>query len=344
MMRRHFLWRFGCLVVLLVLLLAIGLLSVIWHFITDTGPGGSGVGPAVIVIVILLVLLGTGVTGRGLRRFAVPIGDLIDAASRVEGGDYAVRVPERAGVPRQLRPLIRSFNGMTARLEANESQRRALIADIGHELRTPLAVLQGELEAMLDGVHPPDAANLGAALEEINVLTRLVDDLRTLALADSGNLTLHREPTDLGILIGEVTRSLGSVAGAGHVTITADVPADLPLIDVDPVRIREVLTNLVSNALRFAPAGSTVVVSAALATGGRTLTVSVTDSGPGIPAELLPHVFERFAKSDDSRGSGLGLAIARQLVEAHGGRIGAESAPGTGTRMWFEIPIKEEQP
>ena len=344
MMRRNFLWRFGCLVVGTLLLLMFGAAVLIWHLVTGSGFLGGGAGLVLIVIIVFVVVLGTGVTGKSLRRFAVPVGNLIDAASRVEGGDYRVRVPERAGRAAAAAPLIRSFNGMTERLEANESQRRALIADIGHELRTPLAVLQGELEAMLDGVHPPDASHLGAALEEINVLTRLVDDLRTLALADSGNLTLHHEPTDLGILIGEVARSLGSVAGATSVTISADVPSDLPLIDVDPVRIREVLTNLVGNALRYAPAGSAVAVSAGLAAGGHTLTVSVSDSGPGIPADLLPHVFERFAKSADSRGSGLGLAIARQLVEAHGGRIGAENRPGGGTRIWFEIPIKEEQP
>jgi len=340
MMRGGFLWQAGCLTTLILVTGAVGLIVLLWHLATAIGfsAGGAG-GLAALTVLALAALLGAALAGRAVRRFAMPFADLIDAAGRIEGGDYSVRVAERPGGPPPVRALVRSFNGMTARLEANEHQRRTLLADIGHELRTPLTVLQGELEAFLDGVHPADAPHLEAALDETRVMARLVDDLRTLALADAGTLTLHREPTDLDVLISEAARSMGAVADAAGVTVSADVPGDLPLVDIDPVRVREVLTNLLGNALRYAPSGSTVSVTARRGDDGRALVISVADGGPGIPADLLAHVFDRFAKSADSRGSGLGLAIARQLVEAHGGRIGVESSPQAGTRFWFELPL-----
>jgi len=170
-------------------------------------------------------------------------------------------------------------------------------------------------------------------------MARLVDDLRTLALADAGALPLHREPTDPEVLVEDVARSLRPAAEASGVAIAPQAQGPFPLVDVDPVRIREVLTNLVANALRYAPAGSEVRVLLEMAGGGTAVSLSVVDTGPGIAADLLPHVFDRFARSPDSRGSGLGLAIARQLVEAHGGRIDLESTPGTGTRVRFEVPV-----
>jgi signal transduction histidine kinase len=340
MMRGGFIWQAGCLATLVLLSGAVGLIVLLWHLATAVGfsAGGAG-GIAVLAVLGLAALLGAAAAGRAVRRFAMPFADLIDAAGRVEGGDYSVRVPERVAGPPPVQTLVRSFNGMTARLEANERQRRTLLADIGHELRTPLTVLQGELEAMLDGVHPPDGPHIEAALDETRVMARLIDDLRTLALADAGTLALHPEPTDLDVLIAEAARSMGAAAEAAGVTISTDLPDDLPLLDIDPVRIREVLTNLLANALRYAPSGSAVTVTARRRDDGLALLVSVADAGAGIPAELLPHVFERFTKSADSRGSGLGLAIARQLVEAHGGHIGVEDAPPTGTRFWFDIPL-----
>jgi len=346
--RRHpvrrggFLWQAGCLASLILLTGAVGLIVLLWHLATAVGfsAGGAG-GIAVLTVLVIAVLLGVALAGRAVRRLAMPVADLIDAAGRVEGGDYTARVPERPGGPPQVRALVHSFNGMTARLEANERQRRTLMADIGHELRTPLAVLQGELEAMLDGVHPPDGPHLDAALDETRVMARLIDDLRTLALADAGTLTLHREPTDLDVLVAEAARSMAAAGDAAGVTITTDVAQDLPLMDIDPVRIREVLTNLLGNALRYAPSGSAITVTARRGDAGRTLEVTVADTGPGIPADLLPQVFDRFAKAADSRGSGLGLAIARQLVEAHGGRIDVASS-AAGTRFWFDLPLASE--
>ena len=342
MRRGGFLWQAGCLAMLILLTGAVGLIVLLWHLATAVGfsAGGAG-GIAILVVLGLAALLGATIAGRAVGRFAMPFADLIEAAGRVEGGDYAVRVPEGVAGPPPVRALVRSFNGMTARLEANEHQRRTLLADIGHELRTPLTVLQGELEAMLDGVHAADPQHLEAALDETRVLSRLVDDLRTLALADAGTLALHREPTDLDILVQEIALSMRPAGDTGGPTIATDAADELPLADVDPVRIREVLTNLVGNALRYAPPGSAVTISTHRGEGAQTVLLSVTDAGPGIPPDLLPHVFDRFARGAESRGSGLGLAIARQLVEAHGGHIGAESSPA-GTRFWFDLPLAPE--
>ena len=338
-LRHGFMWQAGCLATLILLTGAVGLIVLLWHLASAMGFSAQGAGGlAVLVVLGLAALLGVVIGGRAVRRVTTPFGDLIDAAGRIEGGDYSVRVPERGEGPPPVRALVRSFNGMTARLEANERQRRTLLADIGHELRNPLTVLQGGLEAMLDGVHPADREHLEAALDESRVLARLVDDLRTLALADAGALALHREPTDLEILVQEVARAMRPPEDAAGPTIATDVDRDLPLVEVDPVRIREVLTNLVGNALRYAPAGTAVTIAAQWAQDRRSVVLSVADGGPGIPADLLTTVFERFAKGVDSRGSGLGLAIARQLVEAHGGHIQAVSS-AAGTRFWFDLPV-----
>jgi signal transduction histidine kinase len=233
---------------------------------------------------------------------------------------------------------VNGFDTMAARLETDERQRRTLLAEVSHELRTPLAVVQGNLEAIIDGVYPPDPAHLEVILDETRVLGRLIDDLRTIALSEAGTLALHPEPTDPDVLIGDVVRSFEPAAAAAGVELTAAIDGDLPIIDIDPVRIREVLANLVANALRHTPSGGRVTVAGAVE-GGRWVRLDVVDTGPGIDPVLLPHVFDRFVKGDESRGSGLGLAIARQLVLAHGGEIAAESPPGTGTTIRVRLPL-----
>ncbi|MDP9482648.1 MAG: ATP-binding protein, partial [Chloroflexota bacterium] len=275
--------------------------------------------------------------------------ELADATRRIEEGDYTVRVREPVGAGRQLRALSIGFNTMAARLETDERQRRSLLADVSHELRTPLAVVQGNVEALVDGVHPADPAHLGAILDETRVLARLVDDLRTLALSEAGTLVLHPEPTDLGLLVTDVARSFETVAATAGSTIALvaaeqlDGPGsaedDLPLLEVDPIRIREVLSNLVANALRYTPAGGQIAIATALEDGGRWLRVEVRDQGPGLDPAVAASVFDRFAKSADSGGSGLGLAIARYLVEAHDGEIGLTSPTGGGTIAWFRLPV-----
>ncbi len=218
-----------------------------------------------------------------------------------------------------------------------EEQRRRLLADVTHELRTPVAILQGNLEALLDGVYPADPEHLAPLLEETQVLSRLIDDLRTLSLAESGALELHREATDIGVLAGDVLASFRHEADAAGVSLQAEVPDDTPLVEVDPLRLREVLVNLVGNALRHTPGGGKVRIAATIEAGE--LRLEVVDNGVGIAADDLPHVFERFYKSSDSPGSGLGLAIARNLVLAHGGRIEVESSAGAGTRMRITLPL-----
>jgi signal transduction histidine kinase len=288
--------------------------------------------------VVILIAGGAAIVFgiRLARGVGPPLDALVEATGRVEGGDYSARVPEVTRGPRELRHLARAFNTMTSRLEADEAQRRRLLADVSHELRTPLAVIQGNAEAIVDGVYPADAEHLGTILEETRVLSRLIEDLRTLSLAEAGTLTLHREPTDLAILAAEVGRSFEQLAGASGAHIEVDVPDDLPLLDVDPIRLREVLANLVANALRYAGSGGTVRITGRATQAG--VELEVVDDGPGIPEDLLPTVFNRFAKAPESRGSGLGLAIARAAVGRDPATVRLDDCPGEGTTIRIVLP------
>jgi signal transduction histidine kinase len=240
-----------------------------------------------------------------------------------------------------VRGLSDAFNTMADRLQATDERRRSLLAEISHDLRTPLAVIQGNLEGLLDGVYPRDDAHLTVILEETRLLVRLVEDLRTLALAESGALKLQRELTDLGALAIETVASFQGQAASAGLTLVADIPADLPTVDVDPVRIRQVLENVIVNALGFTPAGGEVSVRCYMDSshGERRFAMDVHDTGPGIVPEDLPHIFERFYKSKDSHGSGLGLTIAHNLVVAHGGEILAQSEVGRGTTIQIRLPV-----
>ena len=212
------------------------------------------------------------------------------------------------------------------RLRAEDRLRRQLMADVAHELRTPLAILQGRIEGLLDGVYARDDARLEELLAETRHLSRLVEDLRTLANAEAGALELRKETTDVGELIRDCAASFDRA-------INVDVPEDLPTIDVDPVRIREVLLNLLSNAVQHADS-----VSVAAFADSSNLTIRVKDNGAGIPPAELPRIFDRFTKGAHSRGSGLGLAISRSLVHAHGGTITATSRVGEGTTLIVTLP------
>ena len=321
---------FGCLFGLIFLVVVGSLVAAAATVVSTFGPLPG-------VVAVLVVLLVVFAIGGGLRRSARSLDALVDATSRVEGGDYSVRVPAPQRGPRPVRQLVRGFNTMVERLERDEDQRRTLLNDVSHELRTPLSVIAGNLEAMIDGVHPADEAHLSAILEQAGVMERLIDDLRTVALSEAGTLTLHPEPTDPDVLIDEVVRSFAGAGGTAEVTVRADVPSDLPIIDVDPVRLREVLSNLVGNAVRHTPADGTVVVRAR-AVDGR-IEIRVIDSGPGIDADVLPHVFDRFVKGAGSPGSGLGLAIARYLVVAHDGTLEVEATGRSGTTFLVTLPV-----
>jgi two-component system sensor histidine kinase BaeS len=216
---------------------------------------------------------------------------------------------------------MRSFNTMAIRLEEEDARRRRLLNDLGHELRTPLSVLRGEIEAMRDGVHRPSPAGFESMLDDVATMERLLADLRTLALTEAGRLELHPETTDLATLVTDAVSSFALLAEDHGVSIRVLTPQPVDEIDIDPVRIRQVVSNLIDNALRHLPEGGAVTV--AVRPGPGTVVVTVSDDGPGIPADLLDSIFDRFTKGADSSGSGLGLSIARDLVEAHGGSVTA---------------------
>jgi two-component system, OmpR family, sensor histidine kinase BaeS len=325
-------WRFGCAFVLFILFVGSLIALVAWL----VGQALQGPLPLIVgallpflVVVVILALI-----ARFVRRAGGSVGDLIEAAGRVEAGEVGAKVEERG--PSEVRSLARAFNAMTTRLEETDEARRRLLADVSHELRTPLTVMQGTLEGMLDGLYPVDEEHLAPVLEETRVLGRLVEDLRTLSLSEAGNLRLHREPTDLARLVEDVVTSHRVSADAAGVGLSAEVPPDLPVLEVDAARIRQVVGNLVANALRFTPSGGTVTVTAGPTPRGAS--VSVRDTGSGMEPEAVKHAFDRFYRSSSSPGSGLGLPIARNLVEAHGGRIEIESAPGRGTEVRFTLP------
>ena len=288
-----------------------------------------GIGLLILVLALIAALV------FGLRRVFTPLDDLLEAAGRVAQGDYSIRVAEKG--PAEVRSLSRAFNNMASRLHDTDEKRRNLLADVTHELRTPLTVIQGNLEGMLDGVYPADETNLQALLDETNLLSRLVEDLRTMALAESGALLLRKEACDLGLLLRDTLAAFQTQAQAGRVTLALDVANELPWVELDPGRMRQVVSNLVSNALRYSPSGGTIRVKCAVQDSQAVLEIG--DEGPGIPAADLPHIFERFYKSTDSGGMGLGLAIARYLVSAHGGTIEARSDPGQGTSICIALPL-----
>ncbi|HET9496672.1 MAG TPA: ATP-binding protein [Chloroflexia bacterium] len=273
------------------------------------------------------------------RRMLGPIEALTSAAGRMERGDLSQRVAVSSRD--EIGELARAFNAMAGGLERLEQLRRGMVSDIAHELRTPLSNIRGYLEAMRDGVTRPDAALIASLHEEALLLTRLVDDLQQLELADAGQLKLVRQEVDLGDVIEQAAVASRPAATSKDVSITTEVEPDLPPADADRERVGQVLRNLLDNAIRHTPEGGSITV-AARDTGGE-LEVSVRDTGPGIPPEHLPNIYERFYRSDSSRtrstgGAGLGLSIARQLVELHGGRIRAESAEGEGSTFYFTLP------
>lgn len=290
----------------------------------------QAVGRWLLVSPLVVLLIGALVARSGLRTWR-PVRRLIAAAGRLADGDYSVRVDPVGSA--SIRPVAASFNDMAARLEHADEQRRRLLADLGHELRTPLTVIRGEVEAIRDGVHAPDAENLQILIDEVAVMERLLEDLRTLSLAEAGSLELHPEPTDVADLVRDVAESHGRTTTG--VDVKLDVPEDLEVV-VDPVRIREVVTNLVVNAIRAMPGGGTL--SATVEGGADHVRLSIGDTGVGIGADDIDAVFDRFTKGSSSAGSGLGLTISRDLVEAHGGTIELTSTPGVGTTATVRLP------
>lgn len=292
-------------------------------------------------------------------QITAPVRDLKAVAHAIAGGDLQRRVAVRTRD--ELGDLALTFNTMADSLSRSESERRQMIADVAHELRTPISVMQANLEAMQDGVLPLDGAQIASLHEETALLTRLVADLRLVSLAEAGQLKLEQTEADPSELVRKVTERLRPKADEKGVRLAVELPASpLPAVFADADRISQVIGNLVSNALRYTPAGGTVTVEAHTAVQDKQrpqmVLITITDTGTGISAADLPHIFDRFYRADKSRtrasgGSGLGLAIVRHLVEAHGGKAWAESPifpangdHGSGTRISFTLPAAQPGP
>lgn len=288
--------------------------------------------------IFLVFVVGMSVlAARNIRRMSRPLDELVEASSKVAEGDFSARVEVKG--PPEVRTLLHGFNLMAEQLQVNDQQRRNMLADISHELRTPLTVIHGNVEGILDGIYPADEARLRSILEETQVLSRLIEDLRTLALAESGALQLKKEPTDLAELIRDTVTGFESQIKEKAVSLELSLD-QIEEVNVDPQRVREVLSNLIGNALRYTPGQGVVKVGLAGSGSGLEggVLLFVEDNGPGIESADLPHIFERFYKSSDSGGMGLGLSIAKYLAEAHEGKIWAESEAGRGTKISFTLP------
>ena len=333
---------------------------------SQTGPGPNGmmgsrgqillqqaaldrVNQAVLIGGLIALLAALAIGFFLFRAITRPIDQLTHAAHQLAQGDLSTRVAVDDHASRlgsdEISELGTAFNTMASNLQQSEQVRRDMTADIAHELRTPLAVMRGNLEAMLDGVYPFDAEHLNPVLNQVNLLTRLVEDLRTLALAEAGQLPLTKRPIDLGALLQSILTSFEAQATTQQVALQAELAANSPPVDLDPDRIQQTVGILISNALRYTPPQGSI--SVATKTDRASVTIEVADTGGGIAPEDLPHVFDRFYRADKSRaresgGSGLGLAIAKSLVEAHGGSITVHSEAGRGTQFDVRLPIHDK--
>jgi len=276
------------------------------------------------------------------RRILAPVKALTSAAKRLGRGDFSqrVHVKDRS----ELGELANTFNSMASDLERAEQLRQNMVADVAHELRTPLSNIRGYLEAVRDGVMGPDADTIRSLDEEATLLSRLVDDLQELSLAEAGELKLICQAEDIGELIKQTVDGVNAQATAKGLSVSVELPDKLPLVNIDSHRISQVLRNLLENAVAHTAKGDAITVSARQQE--NYVEVAVTDTGEGIPVEDLPNIFERFYRVDKSRaratgGTGLGLTIAKRLVEAHGGKIEAHSELGKGSRFAFTLPIAD---
>jgi signal transduction histidine kinase len=297
-----------------------------------------------IALVLALALRWVGKIAA--RRITSPLSETMKAADAMAEGDLSARVPEEGNG--EFRHFARSFNRMAEALETADRHRRELLADVAHELRTPLTIIQGNLEGLRDGVYEATPEHLDLVLDETRNLGRLVDDLRLLTLAEAGQLPLDLQVLDVLQLLADVRDAFACQASEAGIALTMQVTEPLPPLIGDPQRLGQVLGNLVTNALRHTSSGGEITLGAALASGQEghsRLRLWIGDTGEGIPSEDLPRIFDRFWRGDPSRsheagaGSGLGLAIARSLVEAHGGRIWAESRVGEGTTVSCVMPL-----
>lgn len=276
------------------------------------------------------------------QRIAHSLDPVRQAAVKVAGGDYSARVPE-VGMGTEFDDLARSFNTMAADLGRIEQTRTRMLGDLAHEMRTPVATLDGYLEGIQDGVVPVDEEILAMLRDQVSRLARLAQDISLVTTAEEGRLTMHREPLQVGTLLDAAQAQAAARYAARGIELDVTAPAQVraTVISADVDRMGQVLTNLLDNALRYTPSGGRVVVTAALE--GATVRVEVADDGEGIAADHLPHLFERFYRADTARdrahgGSGIGLAVTRSIVRAHGGEVTATS-PGKGRGATFTVEL-----
>jgi len=273
-----------------------------------------------------------------VRRFVDPLAAVIYAARQVADGKLNTRIPTKG--PQDLRSLSESFNEMAVSLERNDRQRRDMLADIAHQLRTPLSVIRGRLEGIVDGIYPENGPQVSMALEQTYLMQRLVDDLRLLTLAEARQLAFDTREVNVGNLIDRVIEVFSAEAHERNIALSFPEKSGNLVTSLDPQRFEQVIGNLLGNALRYVPEGGKVWVTAHDT--GNTLRITVNDNGPGIRPEDLPYIFDRFWRKDKSRsrvsgGTGLGLAIAKHLVEAQVGKIGAQNMPTGGLQIIVEL-------
>ncbi len=285
------------------------------------------------------------------RQITSPVRALTKGAREISRGNLAYRVKMESGD--ELGELIGSFNSMAANLATSEQLRQRMTADIAHELRTPLTIVEGTVDGMLDGVFAPDCERLTTIKEEMALLTRLISDLRDLSLAEAGQLKLEVAPEDITRLLQDKVEQMKVTAQDKGILLKLEAEGKMSFIEIDHIRIEQVVTNLLTNAFRHTPPGGSITVSVKAVTPSadnqRGILISVADTGEGIAAEHLPHIFERFYRVSDSRarsegGTGLGLAIVKHLVLAHQGRVWAESEPGKGSLFSVFLPLKTTNP
>ncbi len=275
------------------------------------------------------------------RYISSPLRSLTNAVHAMAEGDLDQEVAARGS--KELVELSETFNYLAESLKNIEELRRNMITDIAHELRTPLASLQGYIEGILDGVIKPNKKNLESLHEETTLLSRLVNDLQELSLLEAGQLSLNREPTEIKKLVLQTIKNESPRIKKAGIILKTDLPSKLPLVNVDSDRIKQVLKNLISNALRSTSKGGSIVLE--ISKINNSVEFSVNDSGKGIGEKDLPFIFERFYRAEKSRqrqagGAGLGLTISKRLVEAHGGKIWAQSTVGKGTQIHFTLPLE----